>query len=143
MYPYLRHDLNWYSTVSKIINHWSSWSDQKVCFMKITSNFNFYFGYITANKTQLGTDGANLSRFLKVNNLVELRYFEKCFRRPKCHALGHPWVKLKLLMSSQRWETIIWMNPIFVGGCNLSHFDLLVVSDKIRGKTILVIKTAD
>ena len=34
--------------------------------------------------------GANLSRFLTVTNFVKFRNFEKCFRIPKDHGLGHP-----------------------------------------------------
>ena len=75
----------------------------------------------------LGTDGADLSRFLTVNNLVKFSNFETIFRIPKDHAPGHPSVKLKQLVSSQRVVIIIFLRPKFWRGCNLCHFVLLVL----------------
>ena len=41
--------------------------------------------------------------------------------------LGHPLLKLKLIMSSQRGYIITSKCPIFELGCNLSHFGLFVL----------------
>ena len=72
----------------------------------------------------LGTDGANLSHFWRANNLVKFRNFEKCSRIPNDPTLGHPSLKLQLMISSQRGDIIICPRPIFALGCNLSHFGL-------------------
>ena len=55
----------------------------------------------------LETNGANLSHFWAANNLVKFKNYEKCFWEPKYHALGHPSVKLQLMMSSQSGVMVI------------------------------------
>ena len=53
----------------------------------------------------VGTDGANLSFFFTVNNLVKFRNTKKCLQIPEDHALG----------------------PNKFYGCNLSNFTLFVL----------------
>ena len=58
-------------------------------------------------RTTVGTDGANLSHILTVNNLVKFRIIEKYSADV-----------------FTRGDMVICPRPIFESGCNLSHFGL-------------------
>ena len=68
-----------------------------------------------------------MNHFWRANNLVKFWNTEKCSWTPKYHGIGHPSVKVHLVMLSHRGDMIISPHPIFEWGCNLNHFDLFVL----------------